>query len=173
MVKEELTEEVKEKGESTVRCAYVVFKSLKDRQRFLKLTGEGESLLTEALGCFSLESQEDGSFEFLETMIKVKKAGPPQEIKWENISYSSFQRRVRRWGFTGVVMVLLLVAVFGLVEMEYLSNSYEKKFASKLVCPQKFDKAMAWIDHQRPEDARVGLMHCFCSQKEKTDPNYM
>lgn len=29
---------------------------------------------------------------------------------------------------------------------------------------------MAWIDQNRPEDLRVGLMHCFCFKEFKKNP---
>lgn len=93
-------------------------------------------------------------------------APAPDLINWENLKVS-LTERVIRWLITTTLSFFLLLATCGII---YLFKQYENEaraFSPPIDCtPFQGDDVitmdMAYIDQQRKEDERQGLMHCFC-----------
>jgi hypothetical protein len=54
--------------------------------------------------------------------------------------------------------------------MKEKTDELKKKFNTDFVCPENVTKGVAWRDQTKPEDKRIGLMHCFCIDTAKKLP---
>ena len=95
----------------------------------------------------------------------MNKACLPDEIIWENIGYSGFDRMVRKVAIWMIAITMCILGVWGVVHLKFvrdqLVNSVEG-FKTTIDCPQSVTKIQAWYDHQKDPEKRVGLMHCYC-----------
>lgn len=64
----------------------------------------------------------------------MEKAPEPQNIIWENLSTTAFQRNKRTCGITLVICIFLIATFFGVLDLKVNSMEYELYYPPKTNC---------------------------------------
>jgi len=60
--------------------------------------------------------------------LKVNQACLPDEIKWENIGYSTMNRRIRKIVIWIIAFILIMAGIIGVVFVKYESDKLKEEF---------------------------------------------
>lgn len=149
----------KENGKTTedqsISKAYVTFKSMRGKKKFLELFEEAEYRAKKNRG------EEEKKF-FSEFMV-VHVARPPGSIQWMNVDYSLCNRMTR----TILIWILaVIIIVGGFILMIYFkdwNDSLRTTASLDTKCPAKLpDIHLVYDDFVKAPKQRQGFMHCFC-----------
>lgn len=94
--------------------------------------------------------------------IDVRNAGLPDEILWQNLGYSRCQRTLYRAIVWVIALALIFLAVASMTLIKYKADNLKQDFQTDIQCPPEVSKLSAYLDQQKEEKQRVGLMHCYC-----------
>ena len=157
--------------EADVKYAYVTFKSSKSLEYVLKAYDRHTTCRRRCVmsfGCCASAKEKEAirKKHLFKKWPKVTEACTPDNIKWENLSYSAANRTLRvgvNWIAAVILIVLSLAAI---VVMKEKTAALKKEYNTDIVCPVVTTtaalKASAYADQQKEASERVGLMHCYC-----------
>lgn len=109
----------KHHGQQSINNAYVVFKDMDDVDAIIKAYDQGACKRCCIRTCGSKEQKDLLNSKYIFKKWPVLDRAPlPEDIKWENLGYSSNNRRIRRCGVNFVAFILLLIALVVLAGVE-------------------------------------------------------
>lgn len=169
--------EVDKDDKHRVKYAYISFKTMEAKDMVMRAYNRNNSWVKRVCKCcYSEEAREElDKLYILGTFPVLKEAVSPSDVIWENIGYSTGNRKVRcaiNWLF---VIVLLIISTWGTIvimdEMAELANAYNLAVdcpPTNIIDGPNF-KYKAWEDQRLPEETRYGLMHCYCFNQFTTN----
>lgn len=85
----------------------------------------------------------------------------PDNIKWENLGVSGFQRSIRSWMISLAALIILVIAMYGIITFKQKTAELKERYDTDFVCPDmSIDfKQIAYNDYQ---SGQTGMMHCYC-----------
>ena len=106
---------------------------------------------------------------FFKRWPTIEVACEPDNIKWFNLGTNARSRRMRACLIWFIAILLICASLIGIVFMKEKTDELKKKFNTDFVCPDGVTKEVAWEDQIKPEDKRIGLMHCYCIEQAKVN----
>jgi len=153
-------EKHEQKAQTEVVNAYVTFRSMEGKERALYAFRYTACKRCCLMCCFRAEKVRKKLF--YGRWLRVKQAISPDLINWQNLSVGTFGKYTR-------LILIYLVAIF-LIILSFSCIIYAKsverdamEYSPQIDCPKQ-DVTMedAFLDQQKDQDKRIGLIHCYC-----------
>lgn len=157
-----------------MKYAYVVFRDMNSKEASCREydMSNGYRWLAYCCKCCCLQRYNLIAKKYFNNKwIKVTNSDQPDEINYQNVGYSTLNRRIRKLIIWLIAIALIIAGMIGVVYFKLKSDELKQQFNTTITCPEgTISKKDAWIDQNKLPADRVGMMHCFCMQELKKDP---
>mmetsp|Transcript_1780 Transcript_1780/g.3133 ORF Transcript_1780/g.3133 Transcript_1780/m.3133 type:complete len:347 (-) Transcript_1780:1353-2393(-) len=153
-------------GDPEVRYAYVVFRQTDAPEIALKAYDIGSFKFWLTMSCFGdccCRRQKKSLMRkhLFKKWPQLEVAGEPDNIKWENLGYSGFERNLRSSISWLVALLLIAAALIGIVIFKEKTSELKEEFNTDITCP---DDSLSFKEEAFNEFQKgsSGMMHCYC-----------
>lgn len=125
--------------ETTVRFAYVVFRSMDAMDHVFRAykIGACKRCCIMKCGCCCKQKQAElKKLHFFKRWPNIEVACEPDNIKWFNLGTNAAERRIRAGIIWLIAILLICASLIGIVIMKEKTDELKKKFNTDFVCPE-------------------------------------